>query len=68
MTIRVRTLVDAGRVLRYDEIMARDPMLRSAEEEQFIERIGERLFLEVANESDLIEAGYSPKEIKEMLR
>lgn len=57
MTIHVRTLVDAAVVVRYDEIMARDPMLRTGEEEAFIERVGEALFLEVADYDDLIERG-----------
>jgi hypothetical protein len=53
--MRVTTLVDGEIVSLYDEIMLKDPMLRTAAEERFIEHVGERLFFEVADEKDLIE-------------
>jgi len=65
--IHVTTLVDAEVVSLYDEILAKDPAVRTASEEAFIEHVGERLFLEVADESDLIEAGYTPAEISRLM-
>ena len=48
--VRVTSLVDAELTNLYDEIMAADPLQRTAAEEAFIEYVAERLVAEVADQ------------------